>query len=154
MWPETIWLLNDHYGWIDSLNTPGLPTTIEEWVAYCLPDQEARKAWYTMRYKLSYWETDNTDLLDDILDVTCRGKQWNYLVSCRYNITFGLLGYTEGQSSKILNCLPHIQNDVSFRNYHPVVYRSGIFYTTRRPRAQTTIIKERQVYSRKGRTRR
>lgn len=153
MWPETIWLLADQSNWIDSLNTPGLPNTIEEWVAYCLPDHEARRAYYTMRHRLAYWETDNSDLFCELLDVTNRAKQWNYLVRCRYNLTFALLGYTEGQSDKILACLTHIEQDVSFRNYHPTVHQSGVYYTTRKPRAKTTIIKDKQVYG-KGRTRR
>jgi len=126
MWPETVWLLNDNC----DISTDGT-RTIEEWVAYCLPDLDARKEYYTMRNRLGKWETNNSELLCELLDVINIGMQWNYLVRCRYNLTFALLGYTEGQSSKILNCLPHIENDVFFQNYHPVVYpsRYGSYYT-------------------------
>ena len=137
MWPETVWLLTDQC----SFDAPGSPSSIEEWVAYCLPDLDARRAYYTMRTRLAKWELYNSELLCELLDVTNRAMQWNYLVRCRYNITFALLGYTEGQSSKILNCLPHIENDVSFQNYHPVVHpsRYNHYYTSKNLHAKRLI---------------
>jgi len=150
MWPETVWLLNDQC----SFDTPGSPSSVEEWVAYCLPDHDTRRAYYVMRYRLSRWETDNSELLNELLGVINIAMQWNYLVKCRCNLTFALLGYTEGQSYRILACLPHIQHDVSFQKYHPEVYPHGSYYTIRRSHAKAKpIIKPKQVYG-KGRTRR
>lgn len=131
MWPDKVWLLTDNCNISGDFgtHTEGWPDTVDEWVSFCLP-KEYRKDWWTMYYRLSYWENDNYQLFNDLLGVTSRFEAWNRLVRIRYNLTYALLGYTEGQSEQVLKLLATMQASNFFQKYRNIVlYDHGTFYS-------------------------
>jgi hypothetical protein len=138
-WPDTIWILTNNcnisgdFGY----HTDGWPDTVSEWVSFCLPDKNARREWWTMYYRLSFWENDNIQLFNDILGVTSRFDKWNELVRIRYNLTFALLGYTDNQSQQILDLLPIVEASVSFQKCTFVLHDHGSYYSLIERNAQT-----------------
>lgn len=138
-WPETIWILTNNCNIAGDFgyHTDGWPDTVSEWVSFCLSDKNARREWWTMYYRLSFWENDNIQLFNDILGVTSRFDRWNDLVRIRYNLTFALLGYTDNQSQQILELLPTIEASVSFQKCTFVLHDHGSYYSLIERNAQT-----------------
>lgn len=138
-WPDTIWLLTNNCNISGDFgtHTPGWPDIVSEWVSFCLPAKEHRREWWTMYYRLCYWENENHQLFDKLLGVTSRFDRWNDLVRVRYNLTFALLGYTENQPQQILDLVPIVKESISFQKCTFVLHDHGSYYSLIERNAET-----------------